>query len=40
MVREKGGEEVYGNLTRASLVKVLDEIAKGASADSDGEVSA
>ena len=40
MVREKGGEEVYGNLTRASLVKVLDSIAAGASAEGSGEVSA
>ena len=39
MVREKTAEEVYGNLTRASVTKVLDDIAMGASAHT-GEVSA
>ena len=27
MVRGPGGEEVYGNLTRSSVVKIIDEIA-------------
>jgi len=40
MVREKGGEEVYGNLTRAKVAKVLDNIAAGESEKSTGEVSA
>ena len=39
MVREKNGEEVYGNLTRASVAKVLDEITAGQSASTE-EVSA
>ena len=29
MVRTQGGEDVYGNLTKASVVKILDEIAAG-----------
>ena len=33
MVRGKDGEEVYGNLTRASAVKILDEIAADAAAE-------
>ena len=33
MVRSKNGEDVYGTLTRASVVKVLDEIAAGESAE-------
>ena len=37
MVRSKEGEEVYGNLTRKSVAKILDEIAAGARS---GEVSA
>ena len=31
MVRTQGGEEVYGNLTKESVVKILDGIAKGVS---------
>ena len=40
MVREKSGEEVYGNLTRASVAKVLDVIAAGAIDGQTREVSA
>ena len=38
MVRSAGGEEVYGNLTRAAVLKILDEIAAGGVGT--GEVSA
>jgi NADH-quinone oxidoreductase subunit E len=41
MVREKDSEEVYGNLTRARLAKVLDEIAAGSAGSANTkEVSA
>lgn len=30
MVRGKGGDEVYGNLTKVSVIQVLDRIAAGA----------
>ena len=30
MVRAQGGEEVYGNLTKESVVRILDEISEGA----------
>ena len=40
MVREKGKEEVYGNLTKAMVTKILDDIAAGASEAPVGEVNA